>query len=310
MSNGVKVSIIGAGNVGSTLAYKILEENLANVVLLDINGDLAKAKALDLEDACSLLETKKSILGTDNYRDIKESFIVVVTAGFARNPGMTREDLLIKNANVVKEVVTNIKKHVPDCIILMVTNPLDVMTYLALRVSGFDKRRVLGMAGVLDTGRLSVILSKLLNKETSSISSLVLGTHGDSMVPIRSKISVDGQSLSRFLKDEEIEEAFKKAKSQGGKIVSLLKGGSAYYAPSLSIFKMLEAIINNRNIILPSSVYLDGEYNLKDVCLGVPVRLGKNGVEEIIKIDLNPDEQSALQKASRVIKFNIPKIID
>ena len=304
----MKISIIGAGNVGSTLAFKILEEELADVVLVDIKEDLAKGKALDLEDASALLETEKSILGTSDYKDIKGSYVVVVTAGFARGPGMTREDLLLKNAGVVEEVVKNIKENAPDSIILMVTNPLDVMTYLALKVSGFDKEKVLGMAGVLDSARLSVILSKLLNKDTSSIEALILGAHGDSMVPVKNKVTLDSQVLSKFLDDKKIKEVFEKAKSQGGRIVSLLKGGSAYYAPALSIYKMLDVILNDKEEILPASVYLKGEYDLMDVCLGVPVKLSKDGIKEIIEIDLTDEEQLSLNKAANIIKSNISKI--
>ena len=227
----MKISIIGAGNVGSTLAFKILEEELADVVLVDIKDDLARAKALDLQDAIAVLGKKTTISASGDYENIKDSKVIVITAGLPRKPGMDREDLLFKNAQIIKEVVTNIKENAPDSIILVVTNPLDVMTYLAYKISSFDKRKVLGMAGVLDSTRLSVILSKLLNKDTSSIEALILGTHGDSMVPVKSKILVEGEPLNNFLDDEKIDEALDKVKKQGTKIVSLLKGGSAYYAP-------------------------------------------------------------------------------
>ncbi len=304
----MKISIIGAGNVGSTLAFKILEEELADVVLVDVKEDLARAKALDLQDAIAVLGKKTTVSASGDYENIKDSKVIVITAGLPRKPGMDREDLLFKNAQIIKEVVTNIKEKAPDSIILVVTNPLDVMTYLAYKISGFDKRKVFGMAGVLDSTRLSVILSKLLNKNTSSIEALILGTHGDSMVPVKSKIVVEGESLNNFLDDEKIDEALDKVKKQGTKIVSLLKGGSAYYAPALSIYKMLDVILNNKEEILPASVYLKGEYDLVDVCLGVPVKLGKDGIKEIIEIDLTNEEQSALNKAANIIKSNISKI--
>ncbi|MCK5306607.1 MAG: malate dehydrogenase [Candidatus Omnitrophica bacterium] len=305
----MKISIIGAGNVGSTLAFKILEEELADVVLVDINGDMAKGKALDLNDACGVLGSKKKAVGAGNYSEIRGSEVVVVTAGFARRPGMTREDLLIKNAGVIKEVAGKIKENAPQSIILMVTNPLDVTTYLALKVSGFDKKRVLGMAGVLDSARLSVIVSDELRREVSSVESLVLGTHGDSMVPLKNKISAGGRRLDELLEKAKIDELLEKAAGQGGRIVSYLKGGSAYYAPAISVYKMLEAIVNDRGSILPVSAYLEGEYNLRDVCLGVPARLGKGGIEEIVEVELTKEEEISLQKAGAVIKAGIAKVI-
>lgn len=305
----MKISIIGAGNVGSALALKVLEDNLSDIALIDINEDLAYAKALDLEDAAGVLGCRCSITAGSDYNLIKDSYCVVVTAGFARRPGMDREDLLLKNASVIKEVVGNIKKYTPTSIILMVTNPLDVMTYLALKISGFDKSKVLGMAGILDSGRLSVVLSNRLNKNRDSLKSLVLGTHGDSMVPIEDEVTVEGAPLNKFLKEDEIEEVFKEARARGGKIVSLLKGGSAYYAPAASVYRMLKVMINDSEDVLPCSVYLDGEYNLKDVCLGVPVKLGKDGVREIISVILTEEEEISLQKASEIVKTGIKKII-
>ncbi len=308
MSNRAKVSIIGAGNVGSTLAFKILEEELAEVVLVDIKEDLARGKALDLQDAMAVLEKEAIISASGDYGKIEGSKIVVITAGLPRRPGMDREDLLFKNAQIVKEVVKNIKEKAPHSIILVVTNPLDIMTYLAYKMSGFDKRRVLGMAGVLDSARLSVILSRLINRQTSSISSLILGTHGNSMVPVRSQITVDKRPLDEFLDDKRISEAFEDSKNQGSKIVSLLKGGSAYYAPAMSVFKMLDVILNNKKEVLPASVYLEGEYGLNNICLGVPVKLDEEGIEKIIQLDLLDEEKEALHKAADIVKSNISRL--
>jgi malate dehydrogenase len=303
----VKVSIIGAGNVGSTLAFKILEEELAEVILVDIKEDLAKAKALDLQDAMAVLGKSGKVCGTDDYKKIKNSKVVVVTAGIPRKPGISREDLLLANSNIVKEVAQKIKENAPGSIILMVTNPLDVMTHLSYKVSGFSKGKVLGMAGVLDSARLSVVLAKALNKEISSIDLLILGTHGDSMVPARSKITINRRPLEEFATEKEIKKAFEDARNQGTKIVSLLKGGSAYYAPALSIYKMIEAILFDKGEELVASCYLEGEYGLTDVCLGVPVRLGKDGIKEIVEINLNPKEKTALAEAAQIIKSNISK---
>ncbi len=305
----MKIGIIGAGNVGSTIAFKILHDNLADVALIDINADLAIGKALDLNDTCGVFGLDKKAVGSDSYEAIEDADLIVVTAGLARKPGMSREDLLLKNAGIIKEVIAKIKEVNSRAIIIMVTNPLDVTTYLAYKVSGFDRKRVFGMAGVLDSARLAVILSEELKKDIADIDSMILGTHGNSMVPLKSKITIDGKNILEVIDEPAAEALLEKARNQGGRIVAHLKGGSAYYAPAMSVYKMIDVIVNNKKEILPVSVYLEGEYGLSDVCLGVPVRLSKNGIEEIIEVDLTQDENDKLKSASEVIKSAIAKVL-
>jgi malate dehydrogenase len=306
----MKIGIIGAGNVGSTLAFKILHDDLADVVLVDINADMAIGKALDLNDAGGVFGLKKKAIGTGSYEAISDADIIVVTAGLARRPGMSREDLLLKNAAIIKEVITNIKKVNSAALIIMVTNPLDVTTYLAYKVGGFDKRKVFGMAGVLDSARLAVILSEELKKDLSQVESMILGTHGDSMVPLRSKITIGGKNILDLINKNKVDALLEKAKGQGGRIVAHLKGGSAYYAPAMSVYKMIDVIANDKKEVLPVSAYLEGEYGLTDICLGVPARLSKDGIEEIIEISLTPAEKDKLEAASQVIKSGINKVMN
>lgn len=306
----MKIGIIGAGNVGSTLAFKILNDNLADVALVDINADLAIGKALDLNDASGVFGLDKKAVGSDSYQVIEDADLIVVTAGFPRKPGMSREDLLLKNAGIIKEVITKIKEVNSKAIIIMVTNPLDVTTYLAYKISGFDRKRVFGMAGVLDSARLAVILSEELKKDIADINSMILGTHGDSMVPLKSKIIIEDKNVLEIIDEPAVDALLEKAKTQGGRIVAHLKGGSAYYAPATSVYKMIDVIVNDKKEILPVSVYLEGEYGLSDVCLGVPVRLSKNGIEEIIEVDLTQVENNKLKSANEVIKSGIAKVMN
>jgi malate dehydrogenase len=306
----VKIAVIGAGNVGSTLAFKILHDEAADVALVDINGDLAKGKALDLNDACGVFGLSKKATGSSCYDDVKDSEIVVVTAGLARRPGMSREDLLLKNAAIIKEVIENIKKVNKKPLVIMVTNPLDVTTYLAYKIGGFDKSRVFGMAGVLDSARLSVILQEGLGANLKDIDSMILGTHGDSMVPLKSRITVAEKSIAEIADESHVDSLLDKAKVQGGRIVSHLKGGSAYYAPAMSVYKMIDSIINDKKTVLPASAYLEGEYGLSDVCLGVPVRLSRKGIEEIIELELTQEEKTKLAKANEIIKSGIKKVMN
>jgi malate dehydrogenase len=306
----MKIAVIGAGNVGSSLAFKILHDEAADVALVDINSDLAKGKALDLNDACGVFGLSKKATGSSCYDDVKGAEIVVVTAGLARRPGMSREDLLLKNAAIIKEVVNSIISVNKEAIIIMVTNPLDVTTYLAYRISGFDKSRVLGMAGVLDSARLSVILQEELGKNLKDIDSMILGTHGDSMVPLKSRITLAGKDIMELLDESQIDSLLDKAKGQGGRIVSHLKGGSAYYAPAMSVYKMIDSIINDKNTVMPASAYLEGEYGFNDVCLGVPVRLSRKGIEEIVELELTQKEKSKLAEANEIIKSGIKKVMN
>jgi malate dehydrogenase len=301
----MKVAVIGAGQVGGTCAQRIVERKLADVAIVDIADGLAQGKALDLGQASAIEAYNFKVEGSTDYSIIKGSRAVIVTAGLVRKPGMSREDLLAKNAAIVKDVAQNIKKYCPDSVIIMVTNPLDIMTYLAWRVSGFDTARVFGMAGVLDTARLKYFISQALDVLPSEIEAVVLGGHGDSMVPLVGRIKVKGRPISDMLTKEEIELLVQRTRDGGAEIVSLLKTGSAYYAPSSAACEMLEAVIKNKSEVLPASVYLDGKYGLSDVYCGVPAKIGEGGIEEVIELPLSADELSALKKSSAQVKEGI-----
>jgi len=302
----MRVSIIGAGNVGSTAALFITTSGLADVVLCDIAGDLAKAKALDISHALAALGSD-SLIEAGGYEGTADSDIVVVTAGLPRKPGMSRDDLLAKNTQIVTEVVENIKKASPASILLIVTNPLDVMTHLALKTSGFDKQKVLGMAGVLDSARFRQQLSEAVSTKRTDIDAVVLGTHGDTMVPALSQTKISGKPITDSMKENELNELIERTKKSGAEIVSLLKTGSAYYGPGASIFRMCECILKDTKETLCASAYLDGEYGIKDVCLGIPVQLGRAGIEKIIELDLTKEESESLRAAASSVRANIDK---
>lgn len=301
----VKVSIIGAGNVGATVAQHLAERDFCDIVLVDIIEGLPQGKALDLNHSSYLLNMEPKITGTNDFSEIRNSHITVVTAGLPRKPGMTREDLILKNAQIVKEVTEKIKAYSPDSIIIMVTNPLDIMTYLAYKVSGFPKNKVVGMSGMLDSTRFSYYVATRLGVSPSNVVSLVLGTHGDTMVPIERYVSVGGIPLTELLPQEEIDKLKKQTIEAGTVVVNLLKAGSAYYAPGAAIADMVETIVFDRKKILPCSAILDGEYDMKNLSIGVPVILGKDGVERIIQLKLTPSEQEQLQKAAKTISAGI-----
>ncbi len=305
MSN---ISIVGAGQVGATLALLILDRKLGNVILVDCVEGLAKGKALDMMQAGALLGFQNSIIGTDDYSEIKESEIVVITAGVPRKPGMSRLDLLKKNSEIVSSVVKEITAFAPESIILVVTNPLDVMTYLAYEISNFKPNRVLGQAGVLDAARMKYLIAQECKVSAQEISTMVLGGHGDSMVPIISQTTVSGKPLVELLSKEAIERVIEKTRSGGAEIVSLLGTGSAYYAPATATVTMLEAIVKDTNALLPASAYLDGEYGLKDIYVGVPVRLCKEGVKEVVEISLTDKEKEALHKSAAIYRESIRSI--
>lgn len=303
-----KVSIIGAGHVGATLASNLLSEELSEIVLLDIAEGLAKGKALDLLQSTAISKRSVDIIGTQSYDDLKDSDIVVITAGLPRKPGMSREDLLLKNGQIIKEVVSKIKKIVPETILILVTNPLDIMCQLALKVSDFPKERVFGMAGALDAGRLKAFISLELNCSVKDIETLVLGGHGDSMVPLKDYTTVSGIPINNLLPTEKIETLFERTRKGGGEIVSLLKTGSAYYAPAAGAFEMVTAVLRDEKRIIPSAVYLTGEYQLKDVYVGVPVKIGKLGIEEIIELKLDSEALSSLHKSAKIVSDNFKKL--
>jgi len=304
-----KVTVVGAGFVGSTCARRIVEGDLADVVLIDIVEDLPQGKALDLMESAPILGFSSKIIGTNNYEDTANSDVVVITAGLARKPGMSRDDLLKANADIIGKIVKQTVEFSPDAVLVVVTNPLDVMSYLAYKLSGFDSKKVIGMAGVLDSARYRYFISEALGVLPSKVEALVLGGHGDLMVPLANYSTVEGRPVSELLSDEIIEKINERTKKGGAEIVSLLKSGSAYYAPSASAAKMVENILLDKDEILPCSAYLNGEYGIEDVYCGVPVRLSSQGLKEIIEVKLTAQEKEWLYSSSEAIKENIKKVI-
>ena len=290
-----KVSVIGSGFVGGTIASSIVYKNLADVVLVDLVEGIPQGKALDIMQAGAIEGFKRKIVGTNDYEDIADSDIVVVTAGVSRKPGMSRLDLLKKNAEIVKKVTQNIVKYSPESIIIMVTNPLDVMTFQAFKVSGFNHKKVFGQAGILDSARFSYFISKELGVSVESISAMVLGGHGDSMVSIPRYTTVSGIPITELLSKDVIDRLIQRTSNGGGEIVSLLKTSSAYYAPAAAVVSMVESVLRDSNSILPVSAYLQGEYGLSDIYIGVPVKLGAGGVKEVLEIELNEEELAIIR---------------
>ncbi|MFN4219917.1 MAG: malate dehydrogenase [bacterium] len=300
-----KVSIVGAGNVGSTLALMLVLSELSEVVMVDVVQDMPKGKALDMMQMGAVFGIDIKVVGSNEYEDIKNSDIVVITAGVARKPGMSREDLLNTNASIMREVVNNIIKYSPGSIVVVVSNPLDVMTYLAYKILkdyGWDRFKVFGMAGVLDTARFKYFASNKLGLSTGNISAMVLGSHGDTMVPILSHTNVVGIPVKDLLSKEDLDELVEKTRNGGAEIVSLLKTGSAYFAPAASVFLMLKSIILDKKSVLPVSVYCQGEYGYEDLVIGLPAVLGKNGIEKIVNISLDSWEKEELDKSANKIK--------
>lgn len=303
-----KVSVIGAGAVGANVARRIAEKDLADVVLLDIAEGLAEGKALDVSESAPLEGFSSTIVGTTDYVLTERSDIVIVTAGLARKPGMSRDDLLSANAEIVKGIVERVSRSSPEAVLVMVTNPLDVMSYLAYKTSGFPKERVLGMAGVLDSARYRYFIAEALSVSPRDVQALVLGGHGDLMVPLSSLAVVAGIPVRDLLPEKKINEIEQRTKSGGGEIVKLLKSGSAYYAPSSAVVAMVEGMLSGGRSILPCSVLLDGEYGLSDVYCGVPVRLTLGGVKEIIELELDDPDKKALHISAGSIKKELAKI--
>jgi malate dehydrogenase len=303
-----KVSVFGAGNVGAEVSRRIVEKKLADVVMVDIIEGVPQGKALDILQSGPVEGFDNRITGTNDPSMIAGSDVVVVTAGLARKPGMSRDDLQTMNANIVRGISENIKRYAPNSIIIMVTNPLDVMTYLALKVTGFPKNRVIGMAGILDTARMIAFISTELKVAPSKVETIVLGGHGDLMVPVISQTRVGGKPLPKLMSKEKIDGIVKRTANGGAEIVNLLKTGSAYYAPSSSAVAMVEAVLKNTGEILPCSVLLEGEYELSDVCLGIPVRLGKEGLKKVIGLVLTKEESDALTRSANAVKESIAKL--
>lgn len=303
-----KIAVIGAGAVGATLAQRILESAIADVVLVDILKNVACGKAFDLLDASSIISHEKNIIGTDSYDQIIGSDIVVITAGLPRKPGMTRDDLVAKNAAIIKDVAGNIKKYAPDSIVIVVTNPLDTMTYLTKKVTGFPKERVVGMAGVLDGSRFIYLLANELKVPRSSIETYMLGSHGDTMVPLISNTRIGGKPVTSLIPKEKLDVIVKRTCDRGAEIVSLLGSGSAYYSPSAAVFRMIDIILNDKKQTVCLSAYLEGEYSLNDLCIGVPCKLGKGGVEDVVEMDMSDEEKQSFLKSAQAIR-NLNKIL-
>ncbi len=297
-----KVSIIGAGYVGSTIAHWAMVSGGCQVVLVDIVEGLAKGKILDLIQAGPIAGHSVDAIGSSNYNDTANSDLVIITAGVPRKPGMTREDLVQVNADIIKSVINEVVPRSPNAILLMMTNPLDTMTYLAYKLSGFPRERVIGQAGVLDSGRMRTFIAIETGIDPENIHTTVLGGHGDEMVPLVRYSHIAGMPLSYFLSQEQIDRIIARTRDGGAEIVRYLKTGSAFYAPGASACKMAQAIIKNQHHIYPASVYLQGEYGMEDICFGVPVMLGRTGVERIIELELNDEEKAAMQRSADLIR--------
>ncbi len=303
-----KITIIGAGAVGATAAQRIAEKELGDVVLTDIVEGLPQGKALDLMEAGPLCGYDSKITGTNDYRDIEGSDVVVVTAGIARKPGMTREDLLKINTKIIKDVSGNIAKYAPDSVVITVTNPLDIMTYLVMRTTGFEPNRVFGMSGVLDSGRFAAFIAMELGCSIRDINAMVLGGHGDTMVPLPGFTTVAGVPITELMSESAISRLVERTVNGGAEIVNLLKTGSAFYAPSAAVTNMVEAVIKDTKRIMPVCAYLDGEYGKNDIYLGVTAKLGTRGIEEIIELKLSGEEKKALDKSADAVKSGIASL--
>lgn len=297
-----KVAIIGAGNVGATCAQRILERGLADVALVDVVEGLAEGKALDLAEAAPLQGHDGKIAGSTDYEIIRGAQVVVVTAGLARKPGMSRGELLEANAKIAGSIIPKVASHCPQAVLIMVTNPLDAMTYLAWKMTGWPAQRVMGMAGVLDSARLRFFVAQRLGVSVKEVQALVLGGHGDSMVPLPGHTTVGGVPLPKLLPPAEVEQLMQRTREGGAEVVKLLKTGSAFYAPASSVAEMAQAILRDERRILPACVRLSGQFGLKDVFCGVPVRLGSRGVEEIVEVPLAPVEKAALEKSAAGVR--------
>lgn len=305
----MKITVIGAGNVGATTAQRLVDKELAQeVILVDVLEGIPQGKALDMYESTPVGGVDVKVVGTNGYEETKDSDIIIHTAGLARKPGMSRDDLLMANKDIVKGCIENAAKFSPNAIIVMVANPLDVMTYVALKVSGFASHKVFGMAGILDTARFRSFLAMELRVSVRDITAMVLGGHGDSMVPLPSYTNVAGTPITELVPKERLDAIIKRTRDGGAEIVAFLKTGSAYYAPSAGTVEMIDAIVNNKNRILPCSAWLQGEYGLKDVYVGVPVKLNSKGIEEIIQLKLTSEEQAALNKSADDVKANIAKL--
>jgi len=301
-----KITVVGAGHVGATCAQRLAEKELAReVVLIDIIEGIPQGKGLDQWESAPVEGFDSLVIGSNDYADAKDSDIFIVTAGIARKPGMSRDDLLKTNAGIVESVSKEIARVAPDSIIIMVSNPLDVMSYVALKATGFPRERVIGMAGVLDTARYRSFIALELGVSVEDIQALVLGGHGDTMVPLVSYTTIAGIPITQFLDSDRIEALLERTRKGGAEIVGHLKTGSAYYAPSAAAVQMTEAIVKNKRRILPCAAYLEGEFGYEGIFLGVPCKLGEGGLQEIIQVELTEDEGEALENSARAVRETI-----
>ncbi len=297
-----KITVVGAGFVGSTVAHFLASHELGDIVLIDIAEGIPQGKALDLSQAAAVEGWDLDVKGTNSYEDTANSDIVVITAGLPRKPGMSRDDLIAINSKIIKDVCENIKKYSPNAIVIVVTNPLDAMVYAAWKATGFEPRRVIGMAGVLDSARMCSFIARELGVSVKDVNALVMGGHGDTMVPLMRYASVDGVPVTDLLPKEKIDAIVKRTQDGGAEIVNLLKTGSAYYAPAASVVAMVESILRDRKRVLPCAAYLNGEYGVNGLFIGVPAVLGRDGVEKIIEVKFNQEEASAFAKTVEHVK--------
>jgi malate dehydrogenase len=297
-----KVTVVGGGNVGATTAQRIFDKGYADIVLVDVVEGLPQGKSLDMLESGPVLGSDAQITGANTYDQTAGSDIVVITAGIARKPGMSRDDLLMTNMKIVGSVTQEVARRSPDAVLIVVSNPLDAMVQHAHKVSGFPKQRVVGMAGILDTARFRTFLAQELKVSVTNVSAYVLGGHGDSMVPLIGTTTIGGVPVSKLIKPERLAQIVKRTRDGGAEIVGLLKTGSAYYAPSAAVVQMVEAILFDRKEVLPCAAYLEGEYGINGLFVGVPVKLGARGVEKVIEIDLTPDEKAGLQKSADAVR--------
>ena len=303
-----KITVVGAGNVGATVAQYAVEKELGDVVLVDVIEGIPQGKSLDLAQAGPVHGFDSALVGTNGYDETADSDVVVITAGMARKPGMTRDDLLFKNAEIVGSVVEQVARRSRNAILILVTNPLDAMVQLAWKKSGFPPERVIGMAGVLDSARFRTFIARELNVSVENVTAFVLGGHGDTMVPLPRYSTVAGIPITELLPKAKIDELVQRTANGGAEIVALLKTGSAYYAPAASAVEMVEAILKDKKKILPCAAYLDGQYGVRGLYVGVPVKLGREGVEQVIEIKLTPDEQAAFDKSAGAVRELVDKL--
>jgi malate dehydrogenase len=297
-----KVTVVGSGNVGATAAHWIAAAELADVTLIDIIEGVPEGKGLDLLEAMPIIKKDSYVVGTENYADTANSDIVVITAGVPRKPGMSRDDLLNINAKIMRDVVGKVVQYSPDCILIIVSNPLDAMAQAAYKLSGFSRNRVIGMAGVLDSARFRAFISQELKVSVENVTAFVLGGHGDTMVPLPRYSTVAGIPLPELMDKATIDRLVQRTRDGGAEIVKYLKTGSAYYAPSAAVAEMVEAILKDKKKILPCAAYLEGEYGIHGLFVGVPCKLGSRGIEDVIQIRLTPEEQAALDKSAGAVK--------